>query len=71
MTHSDLPAPEFIYKVVTGDLFARAAADGVVDAASFARVWEETRADAADAIAFAQSSPEPDPATLTKNVYTV
>jgi acetoin:2,6-dichlorophenolindophenol oxidoreductase subunit alpha len=33
-------------------------------------VWEETRADAEDAIAFAQSSPEPDPATLTRNVYT-
>ncbi|MGY1809484.1 thiamine pyrophosphate-dependent dehydrogenase E1 component subunit alpha [Blastococcus sp. SYSU D00669] len=51
-------------------LEARAAADGVVDAASFARVWEETRADAADAIEFAQASPQPDPATLTKNVYT-
>jgi TPP-dependent pyruvate/acetoin dehydrogenase alpha subunit len=51
-------------------LEARAAADGVVEAAAFARVWEETRADAADAIAFAQSSPEPDPATLTRNVYT-
>lgn len=48
-----------------------ARADGVVDAAAFARVWEETRADAADAIAFAQASPEPDPATLTRNVYTV
>jgi len=27
------------------------------------------RADAADAIEFAQSSPEPDPATVTRNVY--
>jgi acetoin:2,6-dichlorophenolindophenol oxidoreductase subunit alpha len=50
-------------------LEARAAADGVVDAAAFARVWEETRDDAADAIAFAQSSPEPDPSTVTRNVY--
>jgi len=52
-------------------LEARAAAEGVVDAAAFARVWEETRADAEDAIAFAQASPEPDVATLTTNVYTV
>jgi acetoin:2,6-dichlorophenolindophenol oxidoreductase subunit alpha len=51
-------------------LEARAAADGVVEAAAFARVWEETRADAAEAIAFAQTSPEPDPSTLTRNVYT-
>ena len=50
-------------------LEARAAADGVADAAAFAQVWEETRADAADAIAFAQTSPEPDPATVTRNVY--
>jgi TPP-dependent pyruvate/acetoin dehydrogenase alpha subunit len=50
-------------------LEARAAADGVADAGSFARIWEETRADAADAIAFAQSSPEPDPSTVTRNVY--
>ncbi|WP_204282688.1 thiamine pyrophosphate-dependent dehydrogenase E1 component subunit alpha [Goekera deserti] len=51
-------------------LEARAAADGVVDAAEFARVWEETRADAVDAIAFARASPLPDPATLTRDVYT-
>src|SRR3954468_20790539 len=50
-------------------LEARAAADGVADAGSFAQVWEETRADAADAIAFAQNSPEPDPSTVTRNVY--
>jgi pyruvate dehydrogenase E1 component alpha subunit len=50
-------------------LEARAAADGVVDAAAFAQVWEETRADSADAIAFAQASPEPDPATIMRNVY--
>src|SRR4051812_5244080 len=52
-------------------LEARAAADGVVEAAAFEKVWEETRADAEDAIAFAQASPEPDVATLTTNVYTV
>jgi TPP-dependent pyruvate/acetoin dehydrogenase alpha subunit len=51
-------------------LEARAAADGVVEAAAFAQVWEETRADSDDAIAFAQASPLPDPATLTRNVYT-
>jgi acetoin:2,6-dichlorophenolindophenol oxidoreductase subunit alpha len=51
-------------------LEARATAEGVVDAAEFARVWDETRADAVDAIAFAQASPEPDPADLTRNVYT-
>lgn len=51
-------------------LEARATADGVVDAAEFARVWDETRADAVDAIAFAKASPEPDPADLTRNVYT-
>lgn len=50
-------------------LEARAAADGVVDAAAFARVWTETRDEAADAIAFARSSPEPDPSTVTRNVY--
>ena len=50
-------------------LEARAAAEGVVGSEAFAQVWEETRADAVDAIAFAQASPEPDPATLTRNVY--
>jgi pyruvate dehydrogenase E1 component alpha subunit len=50
-------------------LEARAAADGVVEPAAFERVWAETRADAADAIAFAQASPEPDPSTVTRNVY--
>jgi acetoin:2,6-dichlorophenolindophenol oxidoreductase subunit alpha len=52
-------------------LEARAAADGVVEAAAFAQVWEETRADAADAIEFAQASPQPDPETVTRNVYSV
>jgi len=42
----------------------------VLDQAAFDQVWEETRADAADAIAFAQASPLPDPSTLTRNVYT-
>ncbi|WP_448624207.1 thiamine pyrophosphate-dependent dehydrogenase E1 component subunit alpha [Geodermatophilus sp. URMC 64] len=50
-------------------LEARAAADGVADAAAFQKIWDETRADAADAIAFAQNSPEPDPSTVTRNVY--
>jgi pyruvate dehydrogenase E1 component alpha subunit len=50
-------------------LEARAAADGVADPEAFARIWEETRADSADAIAFAQASPEPDPSTVIRNVY--
>jgi pyruvate dehydrogenase E1 component alpha subunit len=50
-------------------LEARATAEGVVDAAAFEQVWEQTRADAADAIAFAQQSPLPDPADVTRNVY--
>ncbi len=50
-------------------LEARAAADGVVDQATFAAVWEETRAEAAAAIEYAQDSPEPDPSTVTRDVY--
>jgi acetoin:2,6-dichlorophenolindophenol oxidoreductase subunit alpha len=50
-------------------LEARAVAEGVLDARAFAQVWEQTRDDAADAIAFAQSSPEPDPSTVTRDVY--
>jgi TPP-dependent pyruvate/acetoin dehydrogenase alpha subunit len=50
-------------------LEARAAADGVVDKAAFEQVWEQTREDAADAIAFAQASPEPDPADMMRDVY--
>jgi TPP-dependent pyruvate/acetoin dehydrogenase alpha subunit len=50
-------------------LEARALADGVLDQAAFDQVWEETRADAADAIAFAKASPMPDPADVLLNVY--
>lgn len=50
-------------------LEARALAEGIVDGAAFAQIWEETRADAADAIAFAQASPTPDPADIMRNVY--
>ena len=50
-------------------LEARALADGVLDQAAFDQVWEQTRADAADAIAFAKASPMPDPADVLLNVY--
>jgi len=50
-------------------LEARAVADGTVAAEELADVWEQTRADAADAIAFAEASPLPDPADILRNVY--
>ena len=51
-------------------LEARAVADGVLGKEAFEQVWAQTRADVADAIAFAEASPEPDPADLLLNVYT-
>ena len=51
-------------------LEARAVADGVLEKEVFEQVWAETRADAADAIAFAEASPDPDPADALLNVYT-
>lgn len=50
-------------------LEARASAEGLVTDEAFAQVWEQTRADAVDAIAFAEASPEPDPADVTRDVY--
>ena len=47
----------------------RAAEAGHVDQAEFDAVWETTRADVADAITYAESSPDPDPATLLDGVY--
>ena len=50
-------------------LEGRALAAGTVTAEQFAQVWEETRAEATDAIAFAEASPFPDPADVLQNVY--
>ena len=52
-------------------LEARAVADGVLREEAFAQVWEQTRTDAQDAIAYAKDSPEPDPADVLRDVYTV
>jgi pyruvate dehydrogenase E1 component alpha subunit len=44
--------------------------DGVLDPATMAAVHESVLAETADAIAFADASPEPDVSTLTEDVYT-
>lgn len=43
---------------------------GVVAAAELEAVWEATRQEVADAVAFAEASPDPDPADLLDDVYT-
>jgi pyruvate dehydrogenase E1 component alpha subunit len=50
-------------------LETRATTSGTVTAEEFAAVWTETRADAADAIAFAEASDFPDPADMLNDVY--
>lgn len=50
-------------------LEARASAEGIVTAEAFQRVWDETQADAADAIEFAKASATPDPTDITRDVY--
>jgi pyruvate dehydrogenase E1 component alpha subunit len=40
-------------------------------ASELQKVWDDTRAEIAEAIAFAEESPDPDPADLLDNVYTV
>ena len=52
-----------------GLLEERAVSRGLVERSVFEAVWAETRADAADAIAFAEASPLPDPADIGLNVY--
>jgi acetoin:2,6-dichlorophenolindophenol oxidoreductase subunit alpha len=52
-------------------LEGRATETGVASAEAFEAIWEETRADAADAIAFAEASPYPDPADILDGVYTL
>jgi pyruvate dehydrogenase E1 component alpha subunit len=44
--------------------------EGLLDPAAIAAVHESVLAETADAIAFADASPEPDIATLTEDVYT-
>jgi len=51
-------------------LEGRGVADGVVAADELEAVWEATRAEVAEAVAFAEASPYPDPADLLDDVYT-
>ena len=46
------------------------ATEGVLDPAAIAAVHEQVLAEVVDAIAFADASPDPDPASLTDDVYT-
>jgi TPP-dependent pyruvate/acetoin dehydrogenase alpha subunit len=47
----------------------RGVEEGLVEPAEFAAVWDRTRAEVADAVAFAEASPDPDPAGLLNDVY--
>lgn len=49
---------------------ARAVADQVASRAELEAVWERTRAEIAEAIAYAEGSPDPDPDQLLSDVYT-
>jgi len=51
-------------------LEARMEADGVLTADGAKAVWDEIHADIDDAIAFAEASPDPDPADILTGVYT-
>jgi TPP-dependent pyruvate/acetoin dehydrogenase alpha subunit len=42
-----------------------------VSADEFTQVWAQTEADVADGIQFARTSPDPDPADILDDVYTV
>jgi pyruvate dehydrogenase E1 component alpha subunit len=44
---------------------------GLVTAEEFAAIWSETEVDIEDGIEFARSSPDPDPADILDDVYTV
>jgi pyruvate dehydrogenase E1 component alpha subunit len=50
-------------------LEARAVADGTATRAELDEVWQRTRDEIAEAIAYAEASPLPDPADLLHNVY--
>jgi TPP-dependent pyruvate/acetoin dehydrogenase alpha subunit len=49
----------------------RAVQEELMNPAECTAIWDEIRAEVADAIAFAESSPDPDPADLLQDVYTV
>jgi acetoin:2,6-dichlorophenolindophenol oxidoreductase subunit alpha len=44
---------------------------GLVSAEEFANIWAETEADIEDGIEFARTSPDPDPADILDDVYTI
>jgi pyruvate dehydrogenase E1 component alpha subunit len=50
---------------------AHLAGEGILDPAGAAAVWDEVRAEIADAEAFAEASPPPAPSELLTDVYTV
>ena len=45
--------------------------EGLATAEDFAQIWAETEAEITDAIEFARNSPDPDPADMLADVYTV
>jgi pyruvate dehydrogenase E1 component alpha subunit len=47
----------------------RAVADGLIQRGELDAVWESTRAEVAEAIAYAEASPQPDAADLLNDVY--
>jgi acetoin:2,6-dichlorophenolindophenol oxidoreductase subunit alpha len=47
----------------------RAIEAGLASREELDAVWQETRDDVTDGIAFAKNSPEPDPADIGRNVY--
>ena len=51
-------------------LEARMESAGVLDADGAKQVWDETTAEIEEAIAFAEASPDPDPADILTGVYT-
>jgi pyruvate dehydrogenase E1 component alpha subunit len=44
---------------------------GLVSVDDFAQTWAQTKADIADGIEFARNSPDPDPADILDDVYTI
>lgn len=51
-------------------LEGRMEASGVLDADGAKQVWDQTNVDIEDAVTFAESSPDPDPADILTGVYT-
>ncbi len=46
-------------------------ARGLVTEAEFAAIWADTEAEILEAIEFARNSPDPDPADILDDVYSV